>query len=304
MTAAPALSCYTTSLVGYLERTRPDAAAAFAAAVRLAVRTDLPDGRIAFSHHRRIDRRAGHQLRYAHAVGWTSARDGIAAEAARHGCVIAVANTAAIPWSPSYARQAAPHWLLVSLDQAGGWQVADEFAAMLPHGEQAPFLDRLTDDELCVILRPGPFPGANVPLRDCYALGEYVTAPPADQYRWLGLEPWTPVGQDRPSPPGPGTWQLTTASALRWLAGRLSDDPAVLRDCLDDLWAAARHHTFLAGPEGALATAWAELPQALRFAADSAARGRPRPGLVRASLSYLADLTDPACADHHHSCAP
>jgi hypothetical protein len=295
----PALSCYTTSLVTYLEGIRPDAATAFAAAVRLAVRTDLPDGRIAFSHHHRVDRWAGQQLGYAHAGGWDAAREEIAAEATRHGQVIAVANTAAMPWSPSYARQAVPHWLLVGLAPAGGWQVTDEFAAIMPSGEQQPFRNQLTDAELCIILRPGSFPGAHVPLRDCHALGEYVPAPKSDQYRWLGLEPLPPASHQRPDPPGLGNWQLTTAGALRWLAGRLSDDPVVLRECLDDLWAAARHHTFLADPNDELTTAWAELPQAMRFAADSAARGRPRPSLVRASLNYVADLTESARAGQH-----
>ena len=303
MTARLALSCYTTALIGYLEGVRPDAATAFAAAVRLAVNTDRPDNRVAFSHHRRIDRWAGYQLGYAHASDWTAARDQIAAEAAEHGRVIAVANTAAMPWSPRHGQPGAPHWLLVSLDPAGGWQVTDQFAALLPDGEQQPFRGLLTDQELGGILRPGPFPSPQVPLRDCYALGEYVAAPPASQYRWLRREPCQvqPASAERATISDRQTittrtngWQASTAGALRWLAGRLSDDPAALRECLDDLWAAARHHTFLAGPQDELAAAWTELPQALRFAADSAARGRPRPGLVRTTLSYLADLTESA----------
>lgn len=289
----PALSCYTTCLVAYLAAFHLDAPSRFAAAVHLAVRTDLPDGLIAFSHHRRVDRLAGHQLGYDSALSWEAARDAIGREARARGAVIVVASTAAVPWSPHTAAHTAPHWLLVRHEPSGRWLIDDPFAAILPHGEQHPFSGALTDPELCGILRPALPDSRQSHLRDCYALGERVTAPPPDRFRWLHLEAAAAL-----QPPVPeGRWLRTAPSSLRWLAERLSSDPAALGECLDDLWAASRHQAFALGAyrssqATALAEAWTSLPRALRFAAASARRGRPRPGLVRSTLNHMADLAE------------
>ncbi|MEV4443063.1 hypothetical protein AB0K09_29440 [Streptomyces sp. NPDC049577] len=298
---APPLSCYTTNLVSYLEPELPEIRGDFAAAVRLAVRTDVPGGGVAFSHHERVDVTAdGRGLAYRGAEGWEEARAALLAELGREGRVLAVGNTAHLPWSPAYGRAAAPHWLLVHDQRDECWLVADHFAALTPHGEQGPYLGWLDDDEMARALTPVAAPAPEVVRRDRLALGRAVPLPPEGTYRWLTRE----TGGRAASGPAPdeGTWLHGTA-ALRHLRTVLAGDPAEAERCADDLWAAACHHahrdTVLAA-EGligartaeAAAQAWSALPRSLRFAAQSAARGRPRPGLLEQAFDQLLRVTE------------
>ena len=303
--AAAQLSCYSTSLVAYLLRYQPAVTGRMAAAIRLAVRTDLPGGQVAFSHHRRVDRHDGHELHYAGAARPSEATAGVRAELAAAGAVIVVANTSRLPWSPAYLRAATPHWLLLSNVRDDQFQLVDPLEALLPHGEQAPFAGWVSQAEL---LRYMELPGGcaeHVARRDRLALGAAVEVPDAARWRWLrrGRAAAPAGGPDGDQHPAGGEWLLDTAAALRWLAGRVAGDAAALDRCVDDLWAASRHHVFRAGwlrDRGLLparhadlaAARWAELPRALRFAADSACRGRPRAGMVRTTLERLADVAD------------
>ena len=146
--AAAQLSCYSTSLVAYLLRYQPAVTGRMAAAIRLAVRTDLPGGQVAFSHHRRVDRHDGHELHYAGAARPSEATAGVRAELAAAGAVIVVANTSRLPWSPAYLRAATPHWLLLSNVRDDQFQLVDPLEALLPHGEQAPFAGWVSQAEL------------------------------------------------------------------------------------------------------------------------------------------------------------
>ncbi|GAB3836129.1 hypothetical protein ACFPIJ_33440 [Dactylosporangium cerinum] len=301
------LSCYTASLVGYLQRHQPAAADRLAAAVRLGVRTDLPGGARSFSHHPRIDRHDDWQLGYLAAARPGDAADGVRAELAASGAVIVVANTHRLPWSPSYQRSATPHWLLVTEASGARYRVEDPFDALLPHGTQVPYSGWVDEADLVDLMRLPTTLAAHLARRDRLALGTAVEVP-AGPWRWLRRE-----AADSPQPldgsPDAGEWCLDTASALRWLAADAASDTggfaggAALDDCVEDLWAAARHHVLRAdwlrrralvpaGQAETVAAMWADLPRALRFAADSAGRGRPRPGMVRTSLDRLADAVD------------
>ncbi|MGW0336305.1 hypothetical protein ACWD0J_31410 [Streptomyces sp. NPDC003011] len=296
------LSCYTTNLVAYLDRYEPGAAHRLAHAIRLAVRTDLPGGGLAFSQHRRIDRTgAGWELGYRGAADWETARGGLRREASANGAVLAGGNTRHMAWSPQFGAVDVPHWILLETRSDGRWRVTDHFAALLPRGEHRPYSGELTDDELRALLTPVDARGPTA-VRDGLALGEPVPVPPAGEYRWIVRQPHT-----IPQPP-PGSWLDEPPAVLDFLAGRVAADVPVLVDHTDDLWAAARHQchriTVLAGegllPEPAAGTAvarWSKLPQTLRFAAMSAARGRPRPELVVRAfdgvIEALADLDRP-----------
>lgn len=280
------LSCYTANLVPFLDNT---AAHDLAHAIRLAVRTDLP-GELAFSHHTRIDvDPSGKRLAYRGAPDWASARDALDAEVTRHGRVLAVGDTRHIPWSPQFGRRSTPHWLL--LTRSGGtWRVDDHFAALTPYGEQLPCGRGCDDATLRDLLTP---PGSVAPeavSRDRYALGEETGLPPYSGYRWLE---WT----DENPAPRAGTWIHGVAPALRWLAEVCADLEALER-CADDLWTAARHQRYrlavLAEPDGAEATAWAELPKTVRFVLESAARGRPRPAMVANAFARLISVVETA----------
>ncbi|MFC7309294.1 hypothetical protein ACFQVC_34430 [Streptomyces monticola] len=298
LTGAPAtlpdLSCYTTNLLAHLAPDVPDVRRRLAESVRLAVRLDLPDGELAFSHHPRVDRTPeGRELAYRSAPDWPAARTALLDRLGRDGRVLAVGSVRQLPWAPGYGQADAPHWLLLREHRDGRWLVADHFTALTPHGEQEPYLGWLTDDELAAALTLAQDPPPEVARRDRLALGRQIPVP-AGPHRWLVRQPATAAAAD----PGPGTWSHELTASLRHVAAVFRSHPEALARYADDLWAAARHHTYrlaFAVTDGALhperaaaaTAAWGELPKTLRFAAQSAARGRPRPAVVDRSIDQL-----------------
>ena len=306
----PQLSCYTTSLVSYLTPEIPDVTRRFAEATRLAVRTDLAAGELAFSHHSRIDVTAdGGELAYQGAADWEWAQEGLLAELAAQGRVLAVANTEHIEWAPGYGRAAAPHWIMIRGRRDGAWEVADDFAALTPHGEQEPFLGWLDDAELGQALAPVKEFGPEVPRRDRMALGQATAVPPMNHYRWLvrtrgdSVPVATPARVPRDGAPDEGQWLVEPVPVLSHILATLLADPAAAARYTDDMWAAARHYAHrnavlvsdgLQDPETAASEtmAWQELPKILRIAAMSAARGRPRTSLVDEAFTDLIRATE------------
>ncbi|MET9845983.1 hypothetical protein [Streptomyces ossamyceticus] len=296
-TTMPDLSCYTTNLLAYLTPHVPDVRRRLAHAVRLAVRTDLPPGELAFSHHTRIDTTDdGRRLAYHAALDWPTARRALLGLLHRDRRALAVANTRHLPWAPAHQQADAPHWLLIRDHRDGRWLLADHFSALTPHGEQKAYLGWVDDTRLAALMTPWPHPSREAARRDGLALGETVPLPPPAHYRWLA--PTTPAPAPDAGAPGPGTWTFALEPSLTHVAAVLREDPTALTRHADDLWAAARHHTYRLAyaladaaldPERAAAAtvAWDALPQALRFAARSAARGRPRPGLVDRAVNHL-----------------
>lgn len=292
----PELSCYTTNLLAYLEPEMPDVRCRLADAIRIAVREDVPPDALEFSHHTRIDITPdGRELAYQGARDWEETTAVLIELLGRGERVLAVGNSRNLPWSPSYGRSSAPHWILVREHHAGRWLVADHFTALTPDGEQRPFLGWLTDGDLAMALAPDPRPSPETINRDRFALGPAMRLPPRDHYRWVAR-----VAQPSPGlpDPGPGSWRLDRREALMGIAAVLVENPDGPGRYAEDLWAAGRHQSFRlaslaargkADPEGAaeLATTWRELPRALRFAAQSAARGRPRAGVVRKAFERL-----------------
>ncbi len=289
-----ALSCYTANLAGYLSREYNDVAAHLARSVRLAVRTDTPDPR--FSHHRYPLNRLPDEtfLRYAAAPAAAEALHGLDGELARHGQVLVVAHTGGLPWSPSYGGAGAAHWLLIDDRGPDGWHVVDHFAALMPGGEHRPYAGWLADPELVAAIVPPPQLAPEQRSRNRYAFGFPLPLPPDTSVQWLVREPGR---GPRKAAVLPGRWASGPA-ALEHLATLIISRGEAASRYLDDIWAAAQHHCFrvawLTGkdPEAAdvLAAqheAWRRLPMALRFAVDSARRGRPRPALIEQSFSTL-----------------
>ncbi|MDG4795563.1 hypothetical protein [Micromonospora sp. WMMD1082] len=276
----PELSCYTSALVDHLG---PAAADRLADSVRLWVRLDAPGGALAFSHHDRVD---GGTLAYASTSDWVTARAALAEQLAEHGSVIVVGNTYHLPWSPQHRSHSVAHWFVLREHRGRRWRVGDRFAALLPAGEQRPFTGWLDDAALRTALTPLGRCAAHQHNRDVYALGVPVEVGDPDQYRWL-----------RPGGGGeiawPGEWLREPAAALAALRDRFLTDERALHRHADDLWAAARHHGHRLTRRGdlTLAATWAQLPKALRFAADSARRGRPRPGVLTEAFDRLIELT-------------
>jgi hypothetical protein len=290
------LSCYTAALFRYLD-VEWDAAALVARSVRLAVRTDLADGRLAFSHHEpALDLLPdGSRLRYAAACGPAAALPELAGELARHGRVVIVADSARLPWSVVRGSRPAPHWLLVDGRRADGWHVVDSFAAQLPAGEQLPHCGWLSTAGLSDAMRLPPSWAPEQELRNVLAFGSPVSIPRGGAL-WLrrSREPAGPAAGES------GRWLCGDAGALPFLISYLTDPGAGAARHLDDIWAAAGHRSFayrwqLAADPGdrdrrALGEAlsrWEKLPQLLRLAVESAGRGRPRPTLVRTALEAL-----------------
>ncbi|MDG4820143.1 MULTISPECIES: hypothetical protein [unclassified Micromonospora] len=298
MLGYPELTCYTTNLVACLEPTDPAVRQRLADGVRLAVRTDLPDG-LAFSHHPRLDvDDRGYGLTYRSAPAWEPARAELRAELAEAGQVLACGDTYQLPWSPSYGRTHAPHWLLLREHDQGRWLVADHFAALTPAGWQDPYLGWLDDAQLSAALRPIADPAPEQVDRDRYALGTPVELPPVTHVRWLARHPDAATTRE-------GTWIDEPGAALRHVAQTLLANGQLLARHIEDLWAASRHFRYRHGEHAAAGRidphaaqvacdAWEQLPRALRFAADSATRGRPRPGVLTQAFDQLIS-TLPAC---------
>jgi hypothetical protein len=290
------LSCYTASLHAYLAY-EWDARTILGRSVRLAVRVDGPDGRLAFSHHQpSLDLLPdGSGLRYAAALYPAAELPQVAEDLDAHGRVIVVVDSARLPWSVTQGGPPAPHWLLVDGRRADEWHVADTFTALLPAGEQPPYDGWLTTGQLCTAMT---LPGCWTPeqqARNALAFGSPVVVP-AGGTLWLRRDSRDPV----PARPD-GRWLSENMQILRFLIGYLTERGAQGERHLDDIWAAAGHHCFAyrwrlsqgdlndqAQQALQLALArWEDLPRVLRIAALSAQRGRPRPTLVRAVLAEL-----------------
>ncbi|MEV6828465.1 hypothetical protein [Amycolatopsis sp. NPDC051102] len=290
----PELSCYTTNLVAYLEPDDPGVKTRLAHAVRLAVRLD---GDLVFSQHARVDDIAAHDpLGYRGAPNWARAAGELDAELARSGRVLAVADTFRLPWSPAYETAHSPHWLLLLGRRDDRWLVADHFCALTPLGAQEPFLGWLDDTALELALAPHtPWP-AEIANRDRYALGAAVEPVPANLFRWLAR-----TTSDAPA--DPGDWTCVLPEVIERVSGVLTEDETAAARYGDDLWAASRHYTYrlevlaangeIGAEEAAAATvSWSELPKVVRFAAASAARGKPRSGLLQRTFEDLLRTND------------
>lgn len=286
-----ALSCYTANLVEYLAWEDADAPWNLAEAIRLAVRTDVPGGALVFSQHARIDRDArGRELAYRGARSWEETRTALAAEVAEEHRMLAVADTAYLPWSPYPPDDHGPHWILLCGRGRDRWHVVDRFSALTMHGRQRPHEGRLTDDELRLAMTPIPEPSWSASTRDAHALGEEIALPPVTHYRWLTKAP----AVSRPA----GEWSADAVPTLRRIADRFLADGQALADQADDLWAAGVHQRFRLGllVERSLMSeeqaqpvvdAWTKLHRPLRFAIQSARRGQPRPDLVAGAFDRL-----------------
>jgi len=299
--AASALSCYTANLLEYLWRRCDNAHVALARSVRLAVRTDLPEGLLAFSHHARPLHHLpdGSRLAYRGAATAAAAVDGIAAELAAHGQVLIVTNRGRLPWGAPSGDREAPHFALID-SHRGRWHVIDRFAALLPEGPQETFAGWISTAVLRRALSfTMPVPAQQL-LRNEYAFGFPVRLPDDGAFQWIVR---VPPAEGEPAAELPGDWVLGSPAALDYLRGylvaRAGDGAAEV--FLDDLWAAARHHAFrhrlgIAGTGARAdaaqacadaAQAWTALPMTLRFAYDSARRGRPRASLIGAAFDKL-----------------
>ena len=281
------LSCYTANLVEYLSRDDPGVRWRLAEAIRFRVRTDEPGGALAFSHHARVDRDLG----YRSAESWVDTRAMLAAE----GRALVVTDTAHVPWSPYPAGVHGPHWILLLGRDGGRWHVVDRFSALTMYGRQRPHEGWLTDEQLRAAMTPMPSAPAAVVNRDAHALGQPVELPPATHYRWLVRVPAVPRPEE--------DWTAEGVPTLRRIAERFLASERALAEHADDLWAAGVHQRFrlgrlvergLVGEEQArpLAQAWAKLPRSLRFAVESARRGRPRPDLVATAFDRLVVATE------------
>lgn len=279
------LSCYTSNLVSYLATEFATTPRDFADSVRFAVRIDLDGGDLAFSHHREPLNRLPDGTWLGYACGTPEAAvAGLDAELGRHGRVLVATDAAALDWAPAARTgRSAPHWVLVDGRRTGEWHVVDAFEGLLDGGEQVPYAGWLPADRLLDAMTPRAPWTRHQRLRNELAFG-FANPVPAGPH-WLSRRSAPPPDPRRL----PGDW-LFDGDALTGLAELIAADPEVGERHLPDLWAAAQHHLFrhrTRGDAGA-ESAWAALPQAVRFAVDSARRGRPRTSLLFTTFANLA----------------
>lgn len=303
---ASALSCFTANLATYLEAFDPDPLRRIATTIRLAVRTGSP---AAFAHHATDLGRLGPDrcLRYAATADGSTYLQNLDRALRADGQVLIVAYAGAMPWSLAEAPDPAPHFVRLAGRDGDRWEVDDRFSALLPAGVQRPFHDWVsTVDLMTAATPPAALPPEQV-LRKEHAFGLPVSLPSGD-YQWL-----EPVAGPSPTadvrPPG---WIVDTVPVLEHLTtfyGDVAAYPGRAR-LVDDMWAAAQHHTFRYGhllshsplsasereDAEAAVKAWNDLPLALFYAANAAARGKPRPAVVPKAFGAVRD-GEQRCAD-------
>jgi hypothetical protein len=194
--------------------------------------------------------------------------------------------------------------------------VVDAFAGLLPGGEQRPYVGWLSTAQLtnAMLLPEHWLPEQQT--RNRFAFGFPVPVPQPVGPLWLRREPPDP---DPPLRDLPGTWLVGDENVLPFLADYFAASAPEAARHLDDLWTAAAHRVFryrwLCSRPGhpetvrqryvAARDAWAQLPSAVRFAVDSARRGRPRPSLLRQTFVHLQQaerhVTEPT---PHHPAPP
>ncbi len=290
-----ALTCYTTALHGYLG-VEWDADSIIARSIRLAVRADEPDGTLAFSHHDPpLDRLPdGSTLRYAGASSATAALDGLREEWARHRRAVVVVDLTRLDWSVRRSGDAQPHWLLIDGRVGGRWHVVDRFAATMPEGDQYPYEGWTSDDRLTAAMRLPRRSSPSHRLRNALAFGAPVPVP-CQSWLWLRRG-----SSDAATAPPGDRWSDDPVEVFELLRTYVEAGPERLARVQDDLWAAARHRAFayrwwLARPIDdrrrdelrRAVVSWESVPRAVRFAVESARRGRSRPALVAAALDAV-----------------
>jgi hypothetical protein len=179
--------------------------------------------------------------------------------------------------------------------------VRDEFSGLLPAGEQQPYAGSLPAAALLEAMRPPPRWTGAQQRRNALAFGFPVEVPAEGTFRWLER---TAARPDRQPAELPGPWLTRDSEVLPFLGRLLAARGADAACYLDDLWSAAGHRAFryrwLAGRPGLAAAehdrlsaaeaAWSRLPVALRFAVQSAQRGRPRASLVTVMFADLQEI--------------
>lgn len=304
------LSCYTANLAAYLSRHRGSGVDEhIAASVRLAVDMQRPDGIVAFSHHDRPldDLGDGTRLGYWGSDDPEEARQAIAGQLDTHGSAVIVGYSNQLPWGPSTGTSdgGAPHLVLVEDHDGRRWRTVDHFSGVMVTGEQQePFGGWVSSAELDALMHRAQRMTTTHLLRTAFAFGPEVVVPQDNAAHLLLVR----QPADTASRTLGEQWISDTAAALEGLSGWLTDGDGLLHDpgVVDDCWAAAQHHVFryryyetrLTDPSllGAVRTAadkWASVPRTLRFAADSARRGRSRASLICRLLSDVA-LADTA----------
>jgi hypothetical protein len=300
------LSCYTGCLARYLESAYDDPLARVARSVRLAVRTDGPDGLTAFSHHGvwLSDLGDGLHLGYRASTVAEDVIDQLEGEMAAGYGVITVTYNGVMDWSVAAPHESAPHFVLLSAREGDRWHVDDPFSALLPAGPQDPFTGWISTARLLRAMTPPRPLGSEHRLRKQHVFGFPVPLPADNQYQWLAR---MTAARDMVRAL-PRDWVSEPAAVLRYLSdfwSSLAQRQDRVR-YLDDIWASARHHVFryahlmsrvrldAAEFEAAVTArdAWHNLPMAMRFATDSAVRGRSRPSLIKGIFQQLRTAED------------
>ncbi|MER7899349.1 hypothetical protein ABTX62_25345 [Streptomyces sp. NPDC096046] len=299
------LSCYTSALLAYLAEEDPTASARLAYSARLAIQPAAQPEPPAFRHHAiALDQLSdGTVLQPKGALRLDTALGALADEIEAHGRVLFTVDAARLPWAPP-GQEPAPHFLVATGHREGEfWQLHDHFSGLFPNGrEQVPFSGWVSPPDMAALFTADEAFSPVQRRRSREVFGHVVPALPVGTRQWFTR---VPAG-DTDDTAEDGVWITDPDDVSGYLVEHLdavcaqAGEPAVL----EDLWAASRHHQYkyrllLASPcperlpqrERALRRAlscWSGLPKTLRFAVNSARRGRPRTSLIDTALRDLA----------------
>lgn len=279
------LSCYTTSVAGYRAALGLDPLVPLACQWFLELHDGEDPGSPELRHYHSplLGEGPGHriELRPERAATAEEAYERIAAEVARHGAAIVMADTERLPWLVTYGKSSAPHWIVLDrLGERGALHVVDRFEWIDEAGEQTAhegWLDRSDIAQLgCA---PALERAPRFRARERWAFGEPRAPPPppsgdAVTWRWFARAGGEAVDADGladrllarscGSPP-PSRGSVAGAGALRRLAGVLDatlDTPEAF-GLSNDLWVIGRTRELFLDQIAARPPSWAD-PAAVR----------------------------------------
>jgi hypothetical protein len=229
-----ALTCYTSALGVYLAADDDRWWRVLADGGPYLAVSPAPDGLLRFEHHRSPPARMI-GLRARGADDWAAAWAGIRHELDTFSRVIVAADAWNVPWLTACGRRHAPHWFVLTRDDADGYLVDDPLDHVDDHGRQHPVRVHLDEHEVrrcCgALIDPPP----HLVLREQAALGTSAAAFGA-AYRWLvhgDCAPGHAAAQTRHG-----------ALELAELFDRAAADPASYVQA-DDIWQGLRQRELL-----------------------------------------------------------
>jgi hypothetical protein len=185
-----ALSCYTTSIGGYMEAVGIDHELAIGSQCYVAIRFEGESRPEVLHYHTplvgELRTHSLHLVRRRAADG-DAAVAAIAEECSRRRAVVVVGDTMRLPWLVTAGKRHGPHWFLVDGVDGDRLHVTDRFAFTDECGVQEPYRGWLSASSLGLALELSPLVGEQFQQQEQWAFGRRESSVPlrTDGFQWF-----------------------------------------------------------------------------------------------------------------------